>query len=131
MVHSKNRFLVLTASLVAIVFGVLTIKSGGTVLFGSDEARDAAGNYIPFVLWFNFIAGFAYIVSGVGIWGERRWGATLAAIIAVATVITFIALGVHVYLGGDYEQRTVMAMTLRTLVWLTIATFLWRYGKQI
>jgi hypothetical protein len=34
-------------SLVAAGFGLLTIKEGGTILFGDQEAaRDAAGNYM-------------------------------------------------------------------------------------
>ena len=43
---------------VAVVFGALTILSGGTVLFGGDAAREAAGKVVPFVLWFNFLSGF-------------------------------------------------------------------------
>ena len=42
------------AAVVALVFGMLTIKSGGSVLFIDGIAREDAGNYVPFVLWFNF-----------------------------------------------------------------------------
>lgn len=108
-------------SIVAILFGMLTIKSGGMVLFTEGEAHQAAGDYVPFVLWFNFMAGFAYIVAGIGLWLQRRWAASLALIIAVATVMVFIALGVHIYSGGAYEMRTVVAMSLRSGVWTTIA----------
>ncbi len=78
-------------SLVAIGFSLMTIKEGGTILFGDEVARAAAGNYVPFVLWFNFLAGFAYVDS-----------------------------------GAAYEWRTVIAMSLRTLVWATIAAIAWR-----
>lgn len=54
-------------SLVAVGFGLLTIKEGGTVLFGNEASRATAGNYVPFVLWSNFLAGFAYVVAGVGL----------------------------------------------------------------
>lgn len=110
-----------TISLVAIGFGLLTIRAGGTVLFGSAAARSAAGHYVPFVLWFNFLAGFAYVIAGVGLWLERRWAAWLALVIAVATALVFAAFGVHVLAGGAYELRTVVAMSLRTLVWTAIA----------
>ncbi|MDO9393459.1 hypothetical protein [Methylotenera sp.] len=118
-------------SLVAIGFGLLTIKEGGTVLFGNAAARAAAGNYVPFVLWFNFVAGFAYIIAGIGLWMQQRWGVWLAASIAAATVLTFAAFGTHLYFGGAYEQRTVIAMSLRTLVWVVITMIasrrlLWR-----
>ena len=112
-------------ALVAIGFGLLTIKEGGTVLFGSEAARSAAGDYVPFVLWFNFLAGFAYVVSGLGLWMQRRWAAWLALVVAVTTAIVFAAFGVHVLSGGGYELRTVIAMSLRTLVWAAIAWIGW------
>ena len=116
-------------SLVAIGFGLLTLKEGGTILFGDDVTRAAAGNYVPFVLWFNFLAGFAYVVAGAGIWLNQRWAVWLAVTIAVATFFAFAALGAHVGTGGAYELRTVVAMSLRTLVWVTIATIAWRGAR--
>ena len=113
-------------SLLAIGFGLLTLREGGAVLFVDGAARQAAGHYVPFVLWFNFLAGFAYIVAGVALWMRRRSAAWLAIAIAVATALVFLAFGVHVVLGGAWEQRTAVAMTLRTLVWAGIATIAWR-----
>lgn len=109
------------ASGFAVAFGMLTIWEGGHVLFGGAAERLAAGNYVPFVLWFNFIAGFAYVMAGAGLWARRRWAAHLAAAIAGATALVFVAFGVHVLTGGAYEQRTAIAMTLRTLAWIIIA----------
>ena len=117
-------------SLVAIGFGLLTIKEGSTILFGDELARAAAGNYVPFVLWFNFLAGFAYVVAGAGLWLKQRWAVWLAIAIAVATLFAFAALGARIASGGVYESRTVIAMGLRTLVWVTIATMSWRRLAQ-
>lgn len=113
-------------SLVAVGFGLLTIKEGGTVLFGSEAARAAAGNYLPAVVWFNFLAGFAYVIAGVGLWLQRPAAAWLALAIATATAFMFTVFGGHVYIGGAYEKRTVVAMTLRTVVWAVIAAIAWR-----
>ncbi len=113
-------------SLVAIAFGVLTIREGGAVLFVDGPGRAAAGNYVPFVVWFNFLAGFAYVIAGAGLWMRLRWAAWLAVAITVATALMFLAFGVHVYFGGAHEQRTVIAMSLRTLVWAAIAAVAWR-----
>jgi len=107
-------------SLVALGFGLLTIREGGSVLFGDGAARIAAGNYVPFVVWFNFVAGFAYFIAGIGLWLQQRWALSLAAAIAVATALTFAAFALHIYSGEAYEQRTVIAMSLRTLVWVAI-----------
>lgn len=120
-------FLVWAIALVAIAFGVLTIKEGGSVLFVDGAARVAAGDFVPFVLWFNFIAGFAYVLAGVGIWLQKRWGVRLAIAIAAATLCVFVAFAVHVATGGAYAQRSVIAMTLRSLVWIVIAALgAWR-----
>jgi hypothetical protein len=106
---------------IAIVFGVATVLAGGRVLFGSDAARAAAGAYVSFVLWFNFIAGFAYIVAGAGLMLRRRWAALLALAIAAATVLAAAAFGVHIMGGGAYEMRTVAALALRIGVWIAIS----------
>ena len=79
-------------ALVAIAFGAVTIVVGGKTLFGDVEARSAAGKIVAFVLWFNFVAGFAYVIAGIGLLLWKRWAAHLSAAIAVATIAVFIAL---------------------------------------
>jgi len=118
-IKQQRGVLIWIVSLLALGFGLLTIKEGGAVLFG-DEAARAAGNYVPFVVWFNFVAGFAYVLAGIGLWQQKRWTLWLAAAIAAATAITFAALGLHINSGGAYEQRTVIAMSLRIVVWVVI-----------
>ena len=122
----QRGFVQWAISLVAVAFGALTIKEGGTVLFGDSAARLAAGNYVPFILWFNFLAGFAYVLAGIGLWLQKHFAIWLAAGIATATVFMFILLGGHIYNGGAYEMRTVIAMTLRSTVWLVITAVAWR-----
>lgn len=124
--HQQRGVQIWIIAAVAIGFGLLTIKQGGTVLFGSDASRAAAGNYVPAVLWFNFLAGFAYAIAGIGLWLRQRWAVWLAVAIAVATALTFTAFGVYIFFGLAYEERTVMAMGLRTLVWAVIAAVVWR-----
>ena len=123
---SQSSLWIRGAAVLAAVFGLLTIKEGGTVLFGDAAARAAAGAYVPFVLWFNFLAGFAYAIAAIGLWRRQRWAAWLAAGIAMATALTFAVFGVHVLAGGAYELRTTLAMALRTTVWTVIAALAWR-----
>lgn len=112
---------IVVAGLIAVGFGLLTIKSGAGVLFGSEEARRAAGSYLPWLVWFNLFAGFAYVAAGAGLWLQRRWAALLALGIAIATAAAFSAFGAHVFGGGAYEVRTVWAMLVRTALWTAIA----------
>ena len=113
-------------ALVAIIFGIVTIIVGGKTLFSGTEERAAAGNIVPFVLWFNFVAGFAYVIAGVGLFLWKRWAAQLSAAIAVATIVVFIAFGVHIFLGGAFEGRTVGAMIIRSAAWIAIAATAYR-----
>ncbi|MFV9616566.1 MAG: hypothetical protein ACNYZG_11460 [Gammaproteobacteria bacterium] len=117
-------------SLLALVFGLLTLKSGGSVLFIDGEARQAAGHYVPFVLWFNFIAGFVYVVTAIALWLMRPWAAWLSLLLAASTLVIFAALGLYILNGGEYEARTVVAMALRSGVWVVIALFTWRRFLQ-
>jgi hypothetical protein len=116
---STSRLALRLAAVIAVLFGAATVASGGNVLFGSGA--QGAGNYVPFVVWFNFVAGFLYVVAGAGLWRRRAWATWLALALAVATAGAFAALGLHVERGGAYEARTVLAMTLRLGVWVAIA----------
>ena len=115
------------AGAVAVLFGGLTILSGGQALFGGPEAHAAAGNVVPFVLWFNFGAGFAYVIAGTGLLIRQAWAVWLSGIIALATVLVFVAFGVHVQQGGAYEVRTIGAMVLRSGSWVLIAVIARRH----
>jgi hypothetical protein len=129
IVQRKWYLTALVLGVVAMLFGILTILSGGRVLFGGAAARSAAGAAVPFVLWFNFAAGFAYLAAGLGLMARRSWAVRLSIAIAAATVLVFAAFGVHVWSGGAYELRTVAAMSLRSIVWITIAVTALRLAK--
>lgn len=102
---------------VAIAFGLLTVVSGGTTLLGALEM----GAVVLFVLWFNTLAGLAYVVAGLGLWQGRRWAYPLSLAIFAATLLVLVAFGLHVAQGEAFEMRTVYAMTLRSAVWGAIA----------
>ena len=118
---TKRRWGVTIAAAVAVLFGLLTIAAGGRALFGGEEARAAVGDAVGFVLWFNFLAGFAYVAAGIGLFLRKYWAVLLSIAIFSATILVTISFGAHVAFGGAYEMRTVGAMSLRTLVWGVIA----------
>lgn len=127
---SKRKNGLMIAAIVALVFGVLTILSGGRALFGGAEAQAAVGNAVPFVLWFNFLAGFAYVVAGIGLYLQHRPAVWVSIAILAATVVVALALGVHILQGGAFEMRTVGAMILRVAVWAAIAAVAMRHLGQ-
>ena len=107
-------------AIAAIVFGVVTVLTGGRALFGSLESRADFGNVVPFVLWFNFLAGFVYIVAGAGLLLGRRWAVYTSLLVAVSTILVFVAFGVHVIGGGAFESRTIGALIVRSLFWIAV-----------
>ncbi len=104
-------------SVLVIIFGLLTLKEGGSVAFNIGSARINSGNYIPFVVWFNFISGFFYITAGIGLWLKKNWALKLSNLILISILVTYFLLFIHIFMGGLYETRTVLAMAFRTAIW--------------
>lgn len=117
-------------AVVALIFGVLTIFSGGNVLFGPDSAQAWAGNYVDFVVWFNFVAGSFYILAAIGLWLGKRWALGLSALIAIATAVVAFGFAFAVLRGVPYEMRTVGALALRFAFWAVAAWVAIRSVRQ-
>ena len=122
----KSSSVIKVLAAIALVFGALTLVSGGRALFGDAAARAAVGNVVGFVLWFNFLAGFAYLAAAIGLWLGRRWAVALAALLAIATALVAAGFGMHVLNGGAYEMRTVGALALRFGFWAVVSLVAWR-----
>jgi hypothetical protein len=116
---------VTAAAIVAVLFGLLTIFSGGRALFGGADM----GAVVPFVLWFNFVAGFAYVAAGLGLWYRTSWSTGLAIAVAMATAAVFATFLWQVWSGTAYEARTMGAMGLRLATWVAISMVALRSGK--
>lgn len=117
-------------AIAAIVFGALTVLTGGRALFGSLESRAGFGKAVPFVLWFNFLAGFVYIVAGAGLRLCRRWAVYTSLVVAVSTILVSLAFGVYVIGGGAFEKRTIGALMIRSLFWIAVTIVSMRAMKR-
>ncbi len=54
-----GRLVIRIVAVLAVIFGLATLKQGGAVLLGDADAVRSAGRYVPFVVWFNVLAAFA------------------------------------------------------------------------
>ncbi len=117
VVPPRAQWLLRAVALLAGIFGALTVRAGALAVFGHVDV----GNVVPFVLWFNFLAGIAYLVAAFGLWAMRPWAVWLSAAIAASTAVVFMMFGVHVASGGAFETRTWVALTVRTVSWCAIA----------
>ncbi|MBL4767056.1 MAG: hypothetical protein JKY94_04990 [Rhodobacteraceae bacterium] len=109
------------AAIFALIFGAMTIFSGGTVLFGTAEAQAMAGNYFRFVVWFNFLAGGLYVLAAIGLWRQEIWTVRLATFIAITTAVVALGFAIMVLQGQAFEMRTVGALAFRFGFWAVIA----------
>lgn len=123
-IHLFRSLWTRSAAILAMIFGVVTIVSAGSVLFGGEAVQAQAGDVIPLVVWFNFMAGFAYVLVGVGIWRQRTWAFSISLAIAVATLAIAGIFAGMVMAGTAFEMRTVGALILRFSVWAGISTLI-------
>jgi len=129
--HENLSLFPKSLAIFGLIFGVITLFSGGNVLFGPETAQLAAGNFVPFVVWFNFIAGFVYILTAIFMLRRKMIAFPLALIIVLATTIATIAFAQFVSLGGSFEMRTVGALAFRTGFWAVVAYILYKIKPQL
>lgn len=107
--------------LIIFIFGLMTIKEGGFVLFDINNAQSSHGNYVPFVVKFNFFSGFIYIFIAFGLYKEKKWVKQLSLIMLFSILVVFLLFLIHIEGGGLYEKKTLFAMIFRTFTWTFIS----------
>lgn len=115
----KNLHQALAALLVA--FALLTLFLSGSVIFDLFGIRAREGNYVPFVVWANFLCSLTYLVAAYGLYRRKKWPVQLLLAAAGVLVLAFFGLLLHIDAGGLYETKTVFALPFRTAVTLAFA----------
>lgn len=122
--------------LIAIVlagFALLTLFLSGSVIFNLFGIRATEGNYVPLVVWANFISSILYLVAAYGLLKMKKWPVWLLVLSAVILVSAFIGLKIHINAGGLYEAKTVNAMIFRIglTTLLAVASYFLLKNKQL
>ena len=104
-------------------FGLLTLFMSASVLFDLFEIRAKQGQYVPFVVWANFVCSILYLLAAYGILVAHKWTTAVLSISSLILVGTFIGLLVHVNAGGLYETRTIGAMIFRITITLSFTVY--------
>jgi len=113
---NKEKLLKVILSFVACAFGLVTVITGSSVLRGADPG------YIVFVplLIYNSIMGVLYIITGAMAWRNISKAKLLAGVILSLNILVFGGIFFIYSTGSLVALESVMAMTLRTFVWLVI-----------
>lgn len=122
----KNFFHPIGA-IILMLFGLLTIFMGGSVIFDLFGIRAREGNYILFVVWANFICGFLYVIAAAGFYKSRPWTIKPLTLALIILLFTFIGIYIYIQSGKPYENKTLFAMTFRTI--LTVIFMMLSYYK--
>jgi hypothetical protein len=112
---------------IAAVFGAVTLFAGGRILLGLGEAGYAV---VSGVLIFNTIMGLFYLVAAILIVRSVEAGRIAAGAIAIVNLAVLTVIVVRRLSGGIVANETMIAMTLRTVVWMGIFALLSRSLRQ-
>ena len=97
-------------------FGGLTVFMSGSVILDLFDIRAKEGNYVPFIVWTNQLAGWAYLVAVYGFITKQKWTFRILLSVLIVLVIAFIGLKMHINAGGIFEEKTVKAMMFRMTI---------------
>lgn len=129
---NTNLIILKIVSIALLLFALLTLFLSGSVIFDLFGIRAKEGNYVPLVVWANFISSALYLLAANGLWKMKKWSVWLLAISVFILVAAFIGLKIHINDGRLYEAKTVNAMLFRIglTVFMAVASYLLLQNKQ-
>ncbi len=112
MIKSKIfRYLIL---FILTAFALLTLFLSSSVIFDWFGIRAKEGNYVPFVVWANFISSWLYLLAAYGFIKLKKWTPKPLIVSIFILVIALVGFYVHINNDGLYETKTVGALFFRT-----------------
>ncbi len=103
-----------SASILALVIGIMAIVAGGRVLLGADP-----GYYV--IKWlplYNYTAGILAVFTAVLIWNKSRFAAF--ASLGILGLHALVMLLLQTAYRSVVAPDSIKAMTLRLVVWMVI-----------
>ncbi|WP_027376500.1 hypothetical protein [Kaistella palustris] len=99
-----------------LLFGGVTLFMSSSVLFDWFGIRAKEGNFVPFVVWANWVCGILYLIAAFGISRNQTWAKFPLMISLIILILDYIGLFIHINNGGLYEAKTIGAMAFRTAI---------------
>ena len=127
MIKMKSKIITNASGVIIALFSIVTLFMSTSVIFDLFGIREKEGNYVLFVVVANFICAILYLAAAYGFFFRQKWTTMILYISVVILIITFIALGIHIYSSGIYENKTITAMTFRTLLTIGFALVSFNY----
>ena len=124
----KTNLYKMIAAVTAVIFSLLTIVEGSTVLLGISVQ-----DYTVFtpLLVYNVIMGIVGLFAGSIIWLNPKEAMTYTKIIFAAhTTVMVIVIFIHL-LSTTIAMHSVQAMLVRAVVWLIITLLVWKSNQSV
>lgn len=115
---------------ILIAFGLLTLFLSSSVIFDLFGIREKEGNYVPFIVWANFISSILYLIAAITWIKKMKVTGTLLGISTAILALGFIGLMIHVNAGGLHETKTIGAMVFRTVLTLIFTIISYKSLKK-
>jgi hypothetical protein len=116
------------AAVLAILLGLLSVKEAGSVLLGLTTKPYTV---LPWLVWYNVVAGFLSVLCGRGLWLKRTWADKLADTIVTLHGLVLMILVVLFAFHEAVALISIAAMLIRTLLWVEIIGLTrWKNNKH-
>ena len=96
-----------------VLFGSITLFMSSSVLFDWFGIREKEGDFVPAVVWANWLCAILYLAAAAAILKNRTWAKLPLIIALIILVAAYAYLFVHIRNGGLFETKTVAAMAFR------------------
>ncbi len=126
--EGQKSFLVKIAAVVALIFGLLTIFAGGSVILDLFGMRAREGNYVSYVVWASFLTGIIYIFAAYGFFKYKIWTKTILKYAIYILIAGFAGLIVWILQKEPYETAIIFKLSFRVL--LTVGLY-WVARNQL
>jgi hypothetical protein len=102
------------SSLLALI-GVVSVFMTLSIIFDLFGIQKMEGNYVLLIVYTNFLCGLIYIYAALTLW-KHLVNSTISLALATALLIAaYIWFTYYIQAGGVYEEKTLKAMTFRTI----------------
>lgn len=113
------------AAILALIIGGTAVFAGGSALLG----RDPGYYVINWLLLYNYTIGIlTVLVTSILIWINSRLA--LPAAVATFSIHALVMLTLQVAYRGVVAPDSIVAMTVRLIVWAIILTLMWVQARK-
>ncbi len=126
----RRSLIIILAGVLAVV-GIVSMFMTFSVIFDLFGIRKQEGNYIPMVVYGNFICSFLYLIASWYIFKENDLSTIYLIFAVLVLLITYAFMLYHIQIGKEYEMRTVFAMLGRTSLTIVYAAIAWYLFSRV